>query len=57
MTSHDTVDQRDIGDVDGPLSDSQIKRNAQRDRKRLWKQKIIPYEIRVREYTIMTIII
>ncbi|KAK3752707.1 hypothetical protein QZH41_006612 [Actinostola sp. cb2023] len=49
VTSRDNVDQRNTGDVDGPLSDSQTKRNAQRARERLWKQKIIPYEIRVRK--------
>jgi len=43
LTSHDHVDQRDQGDVDGPLDENESKRNAQRSREYLWKNKVVPY--------------
>ena len=51
LTSHHHVDQREDGDVDGPITGEQSKRGAvARERRRLWKNKIVPYEITVRMY-------
>lgn len=51
LTPNNKVDQSTTGDVDGPLSNSDLnssplsfKRNAQRSRLGIWKTKRVPYE-------------
>lgn len=43
LSPDDVVDLRDAGDVDGGLLPLRRKRNAARDRKRLWVTRVIPY--------------
>ena len=38
------VDTREEGDVDGDLEPSRRKRNTDRNRRRLWHDKIVPYK-------------
>ena len=44
LSPDDPADLRDDGDVDGAQLPVRKKRNAARDRKRLWVTRIIPYE-------------
>ncbi|XP_001622217.3 zinc metalloproteinase nas-14 isoform X3 [Nematostella vectensis] len=44
VTDHDDVDQREQGDVDGPLA-KKYTRNARRSRLTIWKTKVIPFEV------------
>ena len=39
------VDQREEGDADGPGNGHVIKRNAIRNRQKLWKTRVVPYRI------------
>lgn len=40
------VDQREEGDADGPgAAEDLIKRNAVRNRQKLWKSRVVPYRI------------
>ena len=39
------VDQREEGDADGPGNGDVIKRNAIRNRQKLWKTRVVPYRI------------
>ena len=40
------VDQREEGDADGPgAAKDLIKRNAVRNRQKLWKSRVVPYRI------------
>lgn len=39
------VDQREEGDADGPGNRDLIKRNAIRNRQKLWKTRVVPYRI------------
>ncbi|KAJ7372570.1 hypothetical protein OS493_017841 [Desmophyllum pertusum] len=39
------VDQREEGDADGPGKGDVIKRNAVRNRQKLWKTRVVPYRI------------
>lgn len=51
LKSHDHVGQRKTGDVDGPLPGSQTKRGGViRMREKIWKSKVVPYEMDVRKY-------
>ena len=44
LSPDDEVDLRDAGDVDGEQLPVRRKRNAARDRKKLWVTRVIPYE-------------
>lgn len=44
LSPDDPVDLRDDGDVDGSQLPVRRKRNAERDRKKLWVTRVIPYE-------------
>lgn len=44
LSPDDNVDLRDDGDVDGSGIGLREKRNAARDRKKLWVTRVIPYE-------------
>ena len=44
LSPDDDVDLRNDGDVDGGLLPVRRKRNAERDRKKLWVTRVIPYE-------------
>ena len=40
------VDEREEGDADGPGAEGDvIKRNAVRNRQKLWKTRVVPYRI------------
>ena len=39
------VDQREEGDTDGPGDGNVMKRNAIRNRRKLWKTRVLPYRI------------
>ena len=39
------VDQREEGDADGPGNGDVVKRNAIRNRQKLWKTRVVPYRI------------
>lgn len=43
LSPDDAVDSRDAGDVDGEQM-IRRKRNAARDRKRLWVKRVVPYQ-------------
>lgn len=43
LSPDDVVDSRDAGDVDGEQA-IRRKRNAARDRKRLWVKRVVPYQ-------------
>ena len=43
LSPDDAVDLRDDGDVDGAQLPVRRKRNAARDRKKLWVTRVIPY--------------
>ena len=43
LSPDDVVDLRDAGDVDGGQLPVRRKRNAERDRKKLWVTRVIPY--------------
>lgn len=48
MTDEDKhlVDQREEGDADGPEGGNNvIRRNAVRNRQKLWKTRVLPYRI------------
>ena len=44
LSPDDNVDLRNDGDVDGGQLPVRRKRNAERDRKKLWVTRVIPYE-------------
>ena len=44
LSPDDNVDLSDDGDVDGSGIGLREKRNAARDRKKLWVTRVIPYE-------------
>lgn len=44
LSPDDVVDLSDVGDVDGQHLNVRKKRNAARNRKKLWVTRVIPYE-------------
>ena len=43
LSPDDVVDLSNDGDIDGAQLNVRIKRNAARDRKKLWVTRVIPY--------------
>ena len=44
LSPDDPVDLSDAGDIDGAQLPVRRKRNAERDRKKLWVTRVVPYE-------------